>query len=313
MEQPLYKTISDSVVDGKLSKDFHLPTETPDGVPLENGALDGVLIYHRAPGHQLTDEQERLIEDAVKAISDGEFYDAEELIWRIAEEIGPLDAHDPLRRYIVEHIDDLSPENLGYFSVTMFTVSPDIKVVKIALSIMSLFEPVEEVKDTIRTLGLSDELTFYAATCMDAWENANDEMFELAQKVGGWGRIHLVSWLQPETDEIRRWLLREGVHNSVMWEYSALDCWEKADVPAVLAGEVSPEDFHGIVDIVWGLILEGPVMGISGVEDAETHIIAFLNTAKSMDLNDRDRKVIGLVRGRFSNNSEITELCNALL
>ena len=312
MEQSLYELIADSVVDGRLPAGFSLPAENSGEAAFADGAMDGIMLYHGAPGRQLSAEQEALVEGALREVSEGNFYDAEELVWRIADQIGPFDAHDCLRQTIAGNIDSMSPDNLGYFAVAMLTNSPSVNVVKIALSILSVFEPPDDVKDIVRTLGLSDEFTLYVAECMEAWENGNEEQFRLARNVEGWGRIHLVRLLQPETDEIRRWLLREGMRNDVMWEYSALDCWVKADVPALLTGELAPEDLRCVLDIMGALVTEGPVVGISGVEDAETHVLALLRKAKDMSLEDRDKEVISLIRDYFDEHEEIARLCDTL-
>lgn len=313
MDKAIYEIISEALVDGALPENFSLPRGSNKGVGFADGARDGIAVYHRAPGHELSDEQQNLIECAVDEISEGAFYDAEETVWRIADGIGPLDAHAALREYILKHCDSLSLDNLFDFATTLAIHSPDRRVVKIMLSILSVFRPGDEVKGFIRTLGLSDEFTLFAAMAMNGWDDTNDEWFQLAQKVRGWGRIHLVARLRPETADIRRWLLREGVHNTVMPEYSALNCWEKADVPSVLAGGVSREDFSGIRDIVGALLSEGPVAGISGVENAEAHILAFLNKAKDYALDDADRAVIAAVRDHFDDCPGIVSACGALL
>ena len=313
MAKALYDVIREAASSGALPGDFHLPAEQNGGIAFADGALDGIALYHRAPGHTLTAEQQALIARAIDQITAGSFYEAEESIWAIGRDIGALDAFEDLRQYIVAHIDESNAGNLFDFALTMAVKSPDRGVVKIALSMLSVFVPGEDVKAYIRTLGLSDEFTLYAAMAMGAWENPNEEWFQLATKVRGWGRIHLMDWIQPETDAIRRWILREGVHNTVMPTYSALDCWMKADVPAVLAGEVSPEDFRGIRDIISGLLDEGPVSGISSIENAEAHMLAFLKQAKGRALDDDDRAVIADIRDHFSESAGIAEACRALL
>ena len=207
-----------------------------------------------------------------------------------------MDACETLQSRIVDSHDALDLGNVFNFAVTMAIRSPNRKVVKLALGMIAAFKPGEEVRAFVRTLGLSDEFTLFAAMAMQSWADPNAEWFDLAKRVTGWGRVHLVRMLRPETPEIRRWLLREGVHNDIMPQYSALDCWIKADVPAALAGPLSREDFSGIRDIIEALLDEGPVPGISGIEDAEAHLRTFLKRAESMALDDRDREVLSAVR-----------------
>ena len=297
MDKSLYELISESLVDGRLPEGFSLPRQEGEkGAALADGALEGIMLYHRAPGHQLSEVQLEQIGSLIKQISDSDFYDAEETLWRVADEIGALDARDAIRNYIVDNQGELNLDNLFNFALTLATKSPSRAVVKLALVMLEVFRPDDEVKGFIRTLGLSDEFTIFAAMAMVSWPNLNEEWFDLAQKVRGWGRVHLVRFLRPETEDIRRWLLREGVHNDIMPQYSALDCWRKADVPAALQGTLTREDFEGIRDIIDALLDEGPVPGISAVEDAEQHLRAFLKQAETLARDDRDHEVVAAVR-----------------
>ena len=303
MDKSIYEYISEAVVDGRLPEGFSLPRQEGEkGVALADGALEGIMLYHRAPGHTLTDEQTELIGSLIKQVSDGEFYDAEESLWRVADEIGALDARDTVRDYIVNNQAELNLGNVFDFALTMAVRSPSRKVVKLALVMLEVFDPDDQVKGFIRTLGLSDDFTLFAAMAMGAWEDTNDEWYDLARKVRGWGRIHLVRFLRPETEAIRRWLLREGVHNDVMPQYAALDCWRKADVPAALSGTLTREDFEGIRDIIDALLDEGPVPGISAVEDAEQHLRAFLKHAEAMARDEHDREVVEAVKEYLKQN-----------
>lgn len=296
MDKPVYEYISEAVVEGRLPEGFSLPRQEGEkGAALADGALEGIMIYHRAPGHALTDEQTGLIGSLIEQVSDGDFYDAEETLWQVADEIGALDARDAVIHTIMDGQAELDLGNVFNFAVTMAIRSPSRKVVKLALVMLEIFKPDDQVKGFIRTLGLSDEFTLFAAMAMGSWQDTNAEWFDLAQKVRGWGRIHLVRFLRPESDEIRRWLLRDGVHNDIMPQYSALDCWRKADVPAVLEGSLSREDFEGIRDIIEALLDEGPVPGISAVEDAEKHLRAFLKHAGTMAWDEHDREVVTAV------------------
>ena len=299
MSTSLFETITEALVDGRLPEGFRLPTEDGDAMFMD-GAKDGILVYHRSPGHELTGEQAQLITDAVERISGGEFYDAEELVWRIADEIGPLDAHDPLRNAIAQNAQRLELGNLFHFGMVLAQSSDRREHVKVALSILSLFQPDEAGKQVVRTLGLSDELTLFAAAAMSAWDDANREYFALAQKVRGWGRIHLVARLEPETEAIRHWLLTEGVHNDILPAYSAMPCFEKAGVPALLEGDaLSREEFSGIRDILLALTDEGPVPGLSAIEDAPKSIRLFLNHAKTISLSEEDNAAIASLRDKF--------------
>lgn len=291
----LYSIIESAATDGGLPDGFSLP-RTDDDLPFADGAQDGIHLYHMAQRGPLSDAEKALVENTVARISEGDFPGALEGLDQIAEAIGPVDAAYPLRACVASKGPDMNYSHLFQFAMTVATQSPDRAEVKLALGLLAGFDPPDSAKESICTLGLSDELTYFAALATAAWNDCNDRLFDLAQRVRGWGRIHLVEALLPETEAIRRWLLREGVHNDVMPQYSALTCWEKADVPAALAGPLEYEDFTGIRDIIEALIDEGPVMGISGVEDAEEHLRAFLDRAREMAWDERDREVAEAVR-----------------
>ena len=311
MGKALYELIAGAAVDGRLPEDFSLPREDDGRMPFADGAMDGIMIYHHAAS-ELTEAQLKLIADTVEAISAGDFYNAEELVWRIADEIGARAAFDAIRRHIIDNAAALDLDNLYRFGAAIATQSDRRALVKLALAVLSPFRLEGESRGFIRTRGLSDEFTLYAAVAMGAWDGANAEWFDLARRVRGWGRIHLVERIRPETEEIRRWLMREGVHNDVLPAYSALTCWSKADVPSALAGPLSREDFTGIRDIIEALLDEGPVPGISAVENAQAHLLAFLDHAKGMALDDDDRSVIAYIRDRFGDSPGIVAACNAL-
>ena len=155
-----------------------------------------------------------------------------------------------------------------------------IECVKVGLALLELFsEPEDRIKEIIRRLGLYDEFTIFSVWNMQKWENGNSEIFSLAQKTHSWGRIHAVERLEPETDEIRHWLLTEGTVNDVVNAYSSLTCWQKSGAEEILFGNPTQEDFKGIVTLVEGLLDEGPVPGISELENAESILLRFLELA----------------------------------
>lgn len=164
-------------------------------------------------------------------------------------------------------------------------------------------DSVEERKNRIRTIGLSDEFALFAIFVMRRWKDGNYEIWQLAKKIHGWGRIHAVAYIEPTTDEIKRWLLLEGVHNHIAPAYSALVCWQKADAGGVLRGDLSEEEFRAIRDIIEGLLDEGPVPGISEVMDSEDSIMIFLNHAKRLASELDDYETVRSIRIRYEDNA----------
>lgn len=109
----------------------------------------------------------------------------------------------------------------------------------------------------------------------------------------------------------------EGVHNEVLPAYSALTCWEKSDAENVLRGPMTREEFSGIRDIINGLLDEGPLLGISKIENSNDMIVTFLVKAKEMASELEDYETIRDIRIHFenkdSNNPEIVPLCQEIL
>ena len=97
----------------------------------------------------------------------------------------------------------------------------------------------------------------------------------------GWGRIHAVEHLKPDTEEIRHWLLTEGTINSVTNSYSALTCWYKSQAESILFGQPTPEEYKGITILIEGLLNEGPVQGISALKNAEQVLQRFLEPSQN--------------------------------
>ena len=111
---------------------------------------------------------------------------------------------------------------------------------------------------------------------MRSWDEPDREIFQAAKKVRGWGRIHAVERLDPEDEEMERWLLAEGWDNTVLPAYSALECFQKARCTQILEGNMTREQYGFMTGLMAGLLDEGPVRGISACENPEEVLNAFL-------------------------------------
>ena len=173
----------------------------------------------------------------------------------------------------------------------------------------------DNLKDMLRIIGLSDEFTLFVIFIMQQWENANEEIFRLAKKTKGWGRIHAIERLIPDTPEIRDWLLREGVLNNVLPAYSAINCWEGSEAENLLfAPELSKEDFSAITALIAALLDEGPCPGISEIEKGDEAIKAYLRRAKEMPSECIDGSVLDSIRERYAGvDGEITSLVSQII
>lgn len=316
----LFEIISSAVVDGELPKGFSLP-ELSNGeneIAWADGAMDGVGIYHIGFS-EMSEEDHELMVRAIHAAAERDFNHADELFCELGKKAHALLSIDALQFYIINHKDELNPGNVYEYGIHALVDSTDRECLKFGLSLLELFDTDsnENLKDVIRTVGLSDEFSIFSIFVMLSWEDGNNEVWQLAKKIHGWGRIHAVERIEPDTDEIKRWILEDGVHNDVMLAYSALTCWQKADVAERLKDHLSKEEFRGVRDIIEGLLDEGPVPGISKIENADKMIIEFLNQAKSLASELGDYEVIRDVRIHFEDeetqNPTIVSLCQDIL
>lgn len=318
--ESLFEIISSAIVDGELPKDFSLPrlSDEENGIVWADGAMDGVGVYHMGFS-EMSEEDHELMARAVQTAAERDFNNADELFCELGEKTRALFCIDELQSYVIDHKDELNLGNVYEYGIHALVDSTNRECLKFGLSLLELFntDSNEALKDAIRTVGLSDEFSIFSIFVMLRWEDGNNEVWQLAKKIHGWGRIHAVERIEPDTDEIKRWILKEGVHNSILPAYSALTCWQKSSVAELLREPLSKEEFRGVRDIIEGLLDEGPVSGISEIEDADKMIIEFLNQAKSLASELGDYEVIREIRIHFedeeSENPVIVSLCQDIL
>ena len=314
----LYDLISDSIVDGELPRDFSLPSDDTNGLKFVDGAMDGIGIFHMA-GAGADENVKNKMGEALRAAAAGDYKKAEALFTELGKTARARSAIDDFQKYIIEHSQELDPTNVYKYAVYAVTRSFDRECVKYGLSILELFstDTNEELKKVIRTIGLCEEFAQFAMFIMLTWQDGNNELFKLAQKTHGWGRIEAIEKLKPETEEIKRWLLLDGIHNDILAAYSAYECWDKSGAEEVLKAGPTKEEFAGIRDIIQGLIDEGPCQGISLLDNGDDVILRFLDTAKELSESAGDYYVISNIKATYEDNENanpgIVPLCNELL
>ena len=290
-KKTIYGYICESVSDGVLPDGFSLfkSEGNSEEIIWADGAMDGVAMYHMdlTP---LNDEDHALMMDAIKAASDKQFDRADELFEELGSRVKALSAIDPMQKYIMDSKDELTAGNLFSYAVHLVKYSSDRECVKFGLSILELadIDEFETLKDIVRIIGLSDEFSLFAIFVMSRWKDGNNEIFDLARKVHGWGRIHAIDRIRPENEQIRRWLLLEGTHNDVMDSYSALPCWNNSGAGEILKNDPTKEEYTGIRDLIRGLLDESAVTGISELPDGEEILMRFLEISKDLadDIED---------------------------
>ena len=301
MNKSIFELINDNIADGVLNRDFTLPDESKDdSAPrFAPGALDGICLFHTGPSG-LDAAGAGQMAQALEQAAGGYYPNADTLFAEWTQNHRAIKIVDKLQDYVIDHSDQLDGGNILNAAMYLILRSSHIECVKIGLELLELFRissrDSEEVKEIVRRIGQCDEFTIFAVWNMRKWENGNREVFELAKKVHGWGRIHTVAHLKPDTAEIRHWLLTEGTVNDVMNSYSSLTCWQKAQAEAVLFGHPSPEEYKGLSTLLDGLLNEGPVQGISTLENADKILLRFLEISKDYEPSSQNQDLLQAVR-----------------
>ena len=310
------KSIFDSICDaldkeGFLPEDYSLPEkESVNGVKFADGAMDGILIYHSSfPVIEDADKAEIL--EMLNIANNGESDNAEEAFSKFCRKHRAIVIIDDIQDVILDHKDELEIDQMVRFATGLITGSTDREVIKVGLIILELVDTSgdPDLMRIIRTIGLSDEFTIYSVFIMRHWPDGQMEILDLAKRVHGWGRVHCVRFIEPENQEIKHWLLTNGIDNSVMPEYSALTVFNKAGISEMLdRNDLNDDDKRSILKIIDHMLVEGPVTGISGVEDPPETLAKVLDMASGLDSDDEEKRIIGditeLHRQMTSNNRD---------
>lgn len=155
--------------------------------------------------------------------------------------------------------------------------------VKVGVALIGICKG-KSVISEIKTIGLHDEFTLFSIVAIsNISDDIVDDFWEMAKKVDGWGKIHVVERLAkmelPNT--VKNWLIIEGYKNSIMYEYLAYTCAVNGDLHDVLKQEsVDTSIFKGSAEIIAALITGGPAEDISNYQFASILIESFVRHAK---------------------------------
>ena len=298
-----------------LGKDFSLPSDEK-GLRYVDGAKDGICAYHMVAA-EITKKDIEEIDKVITLANKGDYGQADSVLEKLCERIRVVNFIDELQDCILDRKDEIE-DKFYVYSLHLMTQSANIECVKVGMMIQELFTQSDEVKGMVRTLGLSDEFTLYSVFIMRNWENGNNEIMNIAKSVNGWGKVHAVHYIEPDTEEIRQWLLTDAVSNDVMPAYSGWDCYKKADVEAVIKKDkLTYEELEGVLSIVDAMLDEGPVLGISNIEDPKEVLLNVLNHAiKHAPLSAKDCKIISNILDWQKENlgdTEIESISNKIL
>ena len=311
----IYELIKSSIqANGELPEDFKLPPKDPNGVPWADGALDGVYIYHTVGN----EEDIEPLKNIVFQISEGKFEEAQNNLENL--DFFMISRRDPLLNWIIKEQKQINIDNLCEFTISQLSTSKNIEVIKFCLCVLEIIK-LETEKDTIekvKILALSDEFTLYCLNILKNLKNSNEEIFEIAKKVKGWGRIYSIKYLKVTNDEIKEWILEEGCHNYIIPAYTAYTCAKKINLVEILnEDKISSKKFNDISYLMNALLDEEAITGISNLEDRELLIERYLEKAKTLASAEEDYYAIITLKEYIKNNKEINneliKICDEIL
>ena len=311
----IYELIKNSIqANGELPEDFKLPPKDPNGVPWADGALDGVYIYHTVGN----EEDIEPLKSIVFQISEGKFEEAQNNLENL--DFFMISRRDPLLNWIIKEQKQINIDNLCEFTISQLSTSKNIEVIKFCLCVLEIIK-LETEKDTIekvKILALSDEFTLYCLNILKNLKNSNEEIFEIAKKVKGWGRIYSIKYLKVTNDEIKEWILEEGCHNYIIPAYTAYTCAKKINLVEILnEDKISSKKFNDISYLMNALLDEEAITGISNLEDRELLIERYLEKAKTLASAEEDYYAIITLKEYIKNNKEINneliKICDEIL
>lgn len=258
---------------------YSLPRENDseqEKVRFADGAMDGIALYHMG----VPDQDTALLEQALNTAAT-DLEQAHEMVRQWVRDGHMVSARDKIVSYLLEHQQELPAPEIYRLAAECALKGTHREEVKFGLVLLMLFDlgQNEPLKNAMRILALSDEFTLYVLHAATGWPKSNQEIFRIAKSVHGWGRIHAVRFLEPETPEIADWLFAEGWNNSVLPDYSALECCRKADLQERLEKGMGEKDFSCACKLLSALLAEDPMPGISQTEDCAGLLNAFVDCA----------------------------------
>lgn len=239
------------------------------------GAKDGVFTHHW--GGSNADEAIELL-TLVRGYWETPTAANKARVYDFLAEKSVVSLIDPFLKALREEAD-VNHDRLYDLAKSFATEAPHREPVKLGIAVLGLYAQ-EQDRDVFRTLGRHDEFTLFATVALaNAAEDAEAELWELANDVQGWGRVHVVERLaNTEDPAIKDWLLREGYRNSVMYEYLAYPCAVGGGLRAALErDDVDDGLLAAAGEIIQALTAGGPAANLDDYEEGAAVVERYLD------------------------------------
>ena len=244
-------------VEGNLTEKAHdLPDEKKeeDKIRFAPGFMDAMFDEEDSDDSkkrvsELVARMKKIAEKGDK-MSEQAFYQGvteDEQVIRIIDQVLEAIANDsfPIEPFLFSFAKDLT------------TKTDKRNAVKFGIAILGRCQN-KSLLNEIKILGLHDEFTIFSAIAVsNLSENPASDLWDLAKKVDGWGKIQLVDILAEMelNQEIKDWLILEGYKNNIMYEYSAFTCAMSGQLHKKLESEqIDKKLFKSSADIIRALI-----------------------------------------------------------
>jgi hypothetical protein len=197
-------------------------------------------------------------------------------LYEAIAEFDSVDLADPLAAALQRaEADKTTVHRIGrWLAVT----GVDRSVVKIGIMILGITGLGDDI-DIVQALGRHEEFTLYSAVSIaNGVPDSELPLWNLAQSVHGWGRVHTVRRLNNAKDPaVRRWILREGFRNSVMDEELAYIAATVGDLNGSLRkDDVDRELLTAAGEIFTALTSGEPFKGLEDYADGDEAVEAYL-------------------------------------
>ena len=183
-KQTILREIQRAVVDGKLPDGFSLPGAEREKPRPTSGIRSAIGLFRRKH-NTLSEEDRRLVRSFLDALVEGEQLKAIKRFTQMCKQLKGSEAFAEIRSAILERKGSLDERLLAAYAEAEMTNADldEAEAVKLAFGLLTLSNPTETCRQTVRTLGLYYEFTWYAIQVMQGWENGQDEILSLKQKV----------------------------------------------------------------------------------------------------------------------------------
>lgn len=216
----------------------------------------------------------------------------------ITENEGVVGIIDEFLRSIINESLPIEPHLINY-ARDLIAKSEKRNAVKFGIAILGLCQNKSSLNE-IMILGMHDEFTVYATIAIaNISDNVEHDLWELAKKVDGWGKIQLVDRLSQRklNESIKDWLIYDGYVNNIMNEYLAYTCAINGELHSKLkADEINRKLFKSASDIIEALLsVGGPAEDITTYPFASQVILDFIRHAKKQAADISDYSILNKI------------------